>query len=105
MIHKILNGVVPYKPVRFLQPPQETYAVYFDDIDYYGADEYIALERHAVRIELYSETIDTAVEQQIIDKLINLHLEFNIQERTWLDTEQLYMAVFYFEYIGKKEEV
>ena len=103
MVNRILDGILPYKEVRFLRPPRETYAVYFDDIDHFGGDDLIALEYHAVRIEVYSEYIDREVEAQIEQKLIDLNIPFNVNERTWLNSEQLYMTVFYFEYTIKKE--
>ena len=103
MVDKILNGIVPYKEVRYLQPPREAYAVYFDDVDHYGADYLIALENHSVRIELYTSTIEPAIEASIQIRLEDLNIEYNVGERTWLNSEQLYMTVYYFDYIKKKE--
>lgn len=104
MVDKVLNGILPYKEVRFLQPPRETYAVYFDNVDYYGADKLIGLENHSVRIEVYSEQINNDIEKQIEKRLIDFELEFNKGERVWLNSEQIYMTVYYFDYIEKIKE-
>lgn len=101
MVDLILNGILQYKEVRFLKPPKETYAVYFDDIDYYGADDLIKIKRHSVRIEVYSEKIDREIENQIEARMINLNLEFNKGERTWLNDIQSYMLTYYLEYTEK----
>ncbi|TFI13724.1 hypothetical protein E4P35_11015 [Thiopseudomonas sp. 4R-3cl] len=101
MVDLILNGILPYKEVRFLKPPKGTYAVYFDDIDYYGADDLIKIKRHTVRIEVYGEKIDREIENQIEARMINLKLEFNKGERTWLNDIQSYMLAYYLEYTEK----
>lgn len=101
MVDLILNGILPYKEVRFLKPPKEIYAVYFDDIDYYGADDLIKIQRHTVRIEIYGEKIDREIESQIEARMINLKLEFNKGERTWLNDTQSYMLAYYLEYTEK----
>lgn len=101
MLNKILEGVVPYKSVRFLQPPKSTYAVYFDDITYSGADELIAIKEHNLRIEVYAEIIDPNVEHEIEQRLIQLKLEFEKGERIWLESEQIYMTPYYITYKTK----
>lgn len=101
MLNKILDGIVPFKPVRFLKPPNEPYAVYFDDIVYRGADELIAVTDHSLRIEMYANVISADIELQIENNLINLKLEFDKGERIWLESEQIYMTPYYVNYTTK----
>lgn len=101
MVDLILQDILPYKPVRFLKAPSETYAVYFDDVSFSGADDLIAIKEHELRIEVYGDVIDYDVESQIEQRLIDLTLEFQKGERTWLNSEQMYMTVYYVEYTTK----
>lgn len=101
MLNKILDGILPFKPVRFLQPPKETYAVTFDDITYRGADNLIAITDHSLRIEVYADVIDTEKESMIEERLVNLKLEFEKGERIWLESEQMYMTPYYISYTTK----
>lgn len=101
MVDVILTGILPYKAVRFLKAPKETYAVYFDDTTYRGADDLIAIMDHSIRIEVYADVIDVATELQIETRLIDLKLEFDKGERTWLNSEQMFMTVYYVEYTTK----
>lgn len=104
MVKTILEGIIPYKEVRFIQPPRSAYAVYFDNIENYGADDLVKIENHSIRIEVYSTEIERDIESQIEDRMIQISLEFNKGERTWLNTEQLYMTPYYIDYTKKKEE-
>lgn len=101
MQNKILDGVVPFREVRFLKPPIETYAVYFNDISYRGADDLIAIQEHSLRIEVYAERIDREVELAIESNIIDLKLEFEKGERIWLESEHLYMTPYYIIYTTK----
>ena len=101
MVKLLLEGLIPYKEVRFLTPPKDTYAVYFDDVDFYGADDLIKIMQHDVRIEVYSEKIDHELELQIETKMRGLKLEFTKGERNWLNDIRRYMLVYYYTYTEK----
>ena len=101
MVDDILKGILPYKPVRFLKPPKETYAVYFDDVTFRGADDLIGIEDHTVRIEVYGDVINHDIESKIETRLIDLKLEFDKGERTWLNSEQMFMTTYTVQYTTK----
>lgn len=104
MVTDILNATgINYKPVRFLTPPNETYAVYFDSQTHRGSDSYILIVDHEVSIELYSKKIDEVAEQAIENELIKRGIEFLKDERIWLDTEKLFEVVYTFDYTEKGE--
>lgn len=102
MVDLILNGIVQYKPVRFLQPPKDTYAVFFDDVVFRGADDLIGIEEHSLRIEVYASVIDKNIESNIEQKLIELSLEFDKGERIWLNEVERYMTPYYIDYTKKR---
>lgn len=101
MVNEILSGIVKFKAVRFLKPPNETYAVYFDDVVYRGADDLIAIEEHSLRIEVYANVVDYDVENGIDKRLRDLKLGFEKGERVWIDSEQIYLTPYYVEYTNK----
>ena len=105
MVHKILKDIVPYKHVRFIQTPDEDYAVYFSDKDYSGADELIALTSENLRIELYTKKGNSSNIEKITQRLIDLDMAHTRYETVWLNNEQVYMTTYMiFDYYKIKTE-
>lgn len=102
MVNEILtNAGIKYKETRFKSPPKTTFAVYNDDIDVRGADNYNLIEEHGVTIELYESEIDKDSEARIEAQLDDFGLEYRKESRVWLEDEQLYQVVYEFNYICK----
>lgn len=90
-----------FKETRFLKPPKTTYAIYLDSLDSRGSDDLNLIEEHTYTIELYAYTADATAEANIEKTLKSRGIEFTKQPRDWLETEQLYMTVYNFDYIKK----
>lgn len=106
MINKILTdaGFVlnkTYKETRFLTPPRSTYAIYNDSQYVRGGDNINLIREHDVTIEVYMYSPDPTTEKNI-EKQFNLHgLEYEKQERYWIQEEQLYQVIYEFSFIEK----
>ena len=106
MVKQILTGAgfeegKTFKETRFLKPPKTTYAVYMDSFTRRGADGLNLIKEHDYTIELYSYAPDPEAEARIETILDELGLEYNKDDRYWINDEQLYQVVFSFEFIEK----
>lgn len=106
MVKQVLTGAgfvegKTFKETRFLTPPKTTYAVFMDSYTRRGADALNLVKDHNYIIELYSYTPDPEAEAKIEKSLDNLELEYNKDDRYWLQSEQLYQVVFTFNFIEK----
>ena len=106
MVDKLLTGAgfvlnKTYKETRFLKPPQTTYAVYNDSVAVRGGDYVNCIKEHDVTIELYEHTPDKDAEVKIEEQLDLLGLEYEKQERYFIQEEQLYQVIYDFSYIEK----
>ena len=98
MVNKILTlaGFVEHKTfeeTRFLQPPKQTYAVYNDSFTRRGADDLNLIREHDCTIELYAYKKDVESEKRIEKVLDDLAIEFDKQERYWIQSEQIYQTI------------
>lgn len=106
MVKKVLTaaGFVEgktFKETRFLKPPATTYAVYFDSFTRRGADGLNLIKDHDYTIELYSGKPDPKAEANIEASLDAFGLEYEKEDRYWIQEEQLYQVVYSFNYIEK----
>lgn len=92
---------VSFKETRFLKPPKVTYAVYLDSYTSRGADYKNLIKEHTYTVELYASQADPNAEARIEDALDYFGLEYEKQERFWLQEEQLYQTIYTFDYIEK----
>lgn len=103
MIKNILTAAgVQFKRTRFPQPPKDTYAVYFDDVETDGPDGINAILRHDVTVELYEPKPDDAAEAAIEAQLDAAGLTWTKQDRYWLQDVQRYQVIYEFTYIEKR---
>ena len=106
MIKQILTAAgVPHKPARFPDPPKDTFAIYFDDVEVDGPDRLAPgaprIERHDIMVELYEPTEDDAVEAALEAQLIAQGLTWTKQARYWLDSLRRYQVIYEFSYTIK----
>ena len=106
MIKKILTlaGFVEgktFKETRFLKAPNTTYAIYLDSFTRRGADSLNLIKEHTYSIELYSYTPDPEAEERLEIILDSHVLEYEKQDRYWLQSEQLYQVIYTFDFIEK----
>jgi hypothetical protein len=97
---------IPYKRARFLSPPAETYAVYFDELTTDGPDLMAAgtsqIVNHAVMVELYEPTLDRDAEARLEEQLIAAGIHWTKQAAYWLHNVQRYQVIYEFEYTEKR---
>ena len=106
MVKRILTGAgfvenETFKETRFLKPPKTTYAVYMDAFTRRGADGLNLIKDHNYTIELYSYVPDPEAEARLENTLDSLGVEFDKDERYWIQEEQLYQVIYNFSYIEK----
>lgn len=104
MVNDILNASgVQHRRGRFLHPPRGTYAVFFDNVTTDGPDEHPEwVENHDVMVELYEPAPDDAAEADMEAAISAAGLEYEKQDRFWLQTEQMYQVIYEFSYIKKR---
>ena len=107
MIHEILTaaGFVKNKTYRetfFIRPPKTTYAVYNDSYNRRGTDNFNAIKEHDITIELYEYEPDPDNEAKIEAQLDARGIEYDKQQRYWLQDQQLYQVIYDFTYIEKE---
>ena len=90
-----------FKESRFLKAPNTTYAIYLDSFTRRGADSLNLIKEHTYTIELYSYTPDPEAEERLETVLDQLGIEFNKDDRYWIQEEQLYQVIYTFDFIEK----
>lgn len=109
MVKEILTAAgVEHAQGRFLRLPNDTCAVYFDDIEVTTADRVPSSDvtppriyTHNVTIEVYEPAPDDATETAIEAELDARCLEWSKQDRYWLKDLQRYQTVYEFAYTSK----
>ena len=66
-----------------------------------GADGLNLIKEHYYTIELYSYVPDPDAEARIEAILDSLGIEYEKQDRYWIEEEQLFQVVYSFEFIEK----
>lgn len=103
MIKSILTAAgIEHRQGRFPRPPAGTYAVYFDDIEAYGADPVSLpksarlprIYRHSGRVELYEPRPDPAAETALEAELDARGIPWTKEDRYWLQDEQRYQVLY-----------
>lgn len=64
--------------------------------DNFAADGRVYFKINDVRIELYTDSKDLAVEQKLED-VLDAHEVFYNKSETWIDSEKLYEVLYQFE--------
>lgn len=90
-----------FKETRFLKPPKTTYAVFMDSFTRRGADGLNLIKDHTYTIELYSYKADPDAEARIEAILDSLGIEYEKEDRYWIQEQQLYQVVYTFDFIEK----
>lgn len=100
IIPEVLEGI-RYTETAWAMPPELPYAVYHDHIDRRGADLYNGITVHDITVELYARKPVPELEDQIGRRLDAIGIEYERQEREWIDTEHFFMTVYDFAYTEK----
>lgn len=92
---------VTFEESQFIYPPNSTYAVYHDSFTRRGADGLNLLKEHTYTVELYSDFGDPEAETRIEAALDKHGVEFEKDDRLWIQSEQMYETVYRFDFIEK----
>ena len=90
-----------FRETRFIKPPRVTYAIFMDSFTRRGADNLNLIKDHEYTIELYSYNPDPDAESRIEAALDALGIEFDKDDRYWIQEEQLYQVVYRFNFTEK----
>lgn len=106
MVNKILTeaGFVEgetFIETQFIKPPRTTYAVFHDSFTRRGADGLNLLKEHNITIEIYSEFGDPKAEARVEAILDKYGIEYDKNDRYWIQAEQLYQTVYTFDFVEK----
>ena len=106
MVKEILTGAgfvegETFDETQFINPPNTTYAVFHDSFTRRGADGLNLIKDHTCTIELYSEFPDPDAEARIEAKLDEMAIEYDKEDRYWIQEEQLYQVVYTFNFVEK----
>ena len=104
MVTKILaRAGVKFRESRYMAKPlPDTYAVYFDDREFSGADGVNCLITHNITVEVYESKPDLETEAAIEEALDFFGVEWSSQARYWIAEEQRYQVIYEFTYIEKR---
>lgn len=102
MVNDILTASsVPYRRGKYTGKAS-TYAVYTDDITTDGPDNLPLILQHNITVEIYESKPDDAAEAAIEAAISAAGLQWEKQDRYWLQAEQLYQVIYEFNYIEKR---
>lgn len=106
MVKRVLTGAgfvenETFKETRFLKPPKSTYAIYRDAFERRGGDGRNLIKDHDYTIELYSDRPDPDAEIRLEESLDSLGIEYQKDDRIWIQSEELYQTLYTFNYIEK----
>ena len=110
MVKEILTAAgVEHRQGRFLRIPENTYAVYFDDVEVDAADRVTpptsaglpSIKTHNITVEVYEPKPDDDAEAAIERELNARGLSWRKEDRYWLSEVQRYQVVYEFDYTTK----
>lgn len=90
-----------YKETRFLKPPKVTYAVFMSAYNRRGADYHNLITDYENTIELYAYKPDPTAETNIETAFDYYGIEYEKQERYWIEEENLYQTIYTFNLTEK----
>ena len=103
LLDRILADIgLPNKETQWKSPPKGDYLIYQDSVTRSGADEKNFISHHSPFLEFYSSSQDREAKEKIESVLDFYALEWERGETSWLQTEQLYMTAYYFDYYEKE---
>lgn len=102
MIKEILNAAhIPSREARFPDPPEGTYAVYFDSVTADGPDGSNRIFTHDCTVELYAPVLDRTSKAALESELNARGIHYTTQGWYWLDSLRRYQEIYEFTFTGK----
>lgn len=103
MVNRILTTAgVQGRRGRFTGNLPDNYVVWADDVTTDGPDGIPRILRHDVTLELYEHKPDDAMENSLENAIAAEGLQYEKQDRYWIQSEQMYQVVYSFTYYEKR---
>ena len=90
-----------FRETLFLRSPKTTYAIFNISYESRGADYCNLIKDHDDTIELYSYVADPDAESRVEEALDYFGLEYDKEERYWIQEEQLYQVAYHINHVEK----
>lgn len=91
-----------FTAVAFNNPPNETYAIYNEEITRRGADTMNCISEHDVSMEVYSyDFYDDEAVRMVASVLDRRAIEYKKYDTTFINSEHLYCTRFEFSFTTK----
>ncbi len=104
----LIAAGIPNQEAQYPDPPEGTYAVYFDDIELEAPDHLApgvrCIVKHDATIELYEPVKDNATEAALEAQLISQGIPWTKQARYWLGSTRRYQVIYEFSYTTKSKK-
>lgn len=84
----------PVERLLFKEPPDLPYIIFTETVNATGADDKNLIAERAIRVELYSETINETAEGKI-EALLNA-IEYT-KEQLWIESQLLHETIYSFD--------
>lgn len=103
MIESIMSAAgIPANQGRYINPPDSTYGVWFDDQDTSGGPDPTPgaplLIQHSATVELYEPAPDPAAEARLEAVLLARNIHWTRQDRYWLQNVRRHQVIYEFEF-------
>lgn len=102
IISEILTAAtIPSQEARFPDPPDQTYAIWFDETTADGPDLATRIFTHDSMVELYEPALDDAAETRLETELNKRGIHWTKTARNWLQSVRRYQVAYDFTIITK----
>ncbi len=99
----VLDGMgLPYTEVAWNNPPDETYAIYVEEVSRRGADTLNCITEHEVSFEVYSYDFYDAEAVRAVERALDRRaIAYTKYETSYINSEHLYQTRFEFTFTSK----
>lgn len=95
---------LPYTEVAWNNPPDETYAIYVEEVTRRGADTMNCITEREVSVEVYSHDFYDGEAVRAVERVLDRHcIAFTKYETSYINSEHLYQTRFEFSLTSKDE--
>lgn len=88
---------------RFLKAPSDDYAVWYDEKELTGGDDYICLAKHTYTVEIYLRQKNTNLDRLFAKELQKAGFSFKQSETVWLEADQINLIQFEIRTLEKEK--
>lgn len=102
-LEEVLDDMgLPYAEVAWNNPPDETYAIYVEEVTRRGADTMNCITEHEVSVEVYSYDFYDGEAVRKVERVLDRRcIAYTKYETGYINTEHLYQTRFEFSFTSK----